>query len=205
MTFQDALQAFTSGLGLGFGLIIAIGAQNAYVLRQGLRREHVGLVITFCALSDAALIVAGVGGMGALTTRWAWITGIIRWAGAAFLAVYGLLALRRALRPTSLAPAHLSATSRSMALATVAALTWLNPHVYLDTLVLLGSVGSTYGSAKWIFAAGAATASAVWFSTLGMGAGRLAPQFARPNAWRVLDIVIATVMLVLAGALALSG
>ena len=203
VTAADSLHAFAAGFGLSFGLIVAIGAQNAYVLRQGLRREHVATVVAFCAVSDAALIVAGVGGMGVIITRFGWIAEVIRWAGAAFRAAYGLLALRRAIRPKRLAPADEKGPSRRMALVTIAALTWLNPHVYLDTLLLLGSVGATYGTSRWIYAIGAAVASVTWFSALGYGAGRLSPLFARPMAWRVLDMLIAAVMMTIAATLAI--
>lgn len=205
VTVPDAIHAFAAGFGISFGLIVAIGAQNAYVLRQGLRREHVAAVVTFCAVSDAALIVAGVGGMGAIITRFGWIAEIIRWAGAAFLATYGLLALRRALRPHHLSPTDGTGPSRRAALATIAALTWLNPHVYLDTLLLLGSVGATYERSRWIFALGAATASVTWFIALGYGAGRLSPLFSRPRAWKVLDLIIAAVMMTIAATLATGG
>lgn len=198
-----------AGLGLGLSLIVAIGAQNAFVLRQGLRREHVGAVVLICALSDAALIALGVGGAGVVFTAVPWLVEVIRWIGAAFLAVYGILAARRALRRPAAGAEGLRATTGSAtglgaAIATTLALTWLNPHVYLDTVLLLGSVGSTHGDTRWFFAAGAALGSILWFSGLGFGARLLAPLFARPIAWRILDGVIAVVMLALAVSLVVS-
>ncbi len=202
------LPAALSGLGLGLSLIIAIGAQNAFVLRQGLRREHVLLVVAICALSDLALIALGVGGAGLLFTAVPWLVEVVRWVGAAFLLVYGVLAARRAFRPSRLTASDEGSTSpRASTLAVAAtclALTWLNPHVYLDTVVLLGSVASTHGEWRWAFGAGAGLGSILWFSLLGFGARLLAPLFARPVAWRVLDAIIAVVMVTLAVMLAVS-
>jgi L-lysine exporter family protein LysE/ArgO len=201
-----ALIAVASGLALGMGLIVAIGAQNAFVLRQGLRLEHVAAVVAVCALSDLALIVAGVLGAGAALSRVPWLIPVVCLAGAAFLLCYGVLAGRRAMRPSALLPD--AAGTRAGLAATVGtclALTWLNPHVYLDTVVLLGSMASTYGEQRWQFAAGAGVGSAIWFTGLGYGARLLRPVFARPAAWRVLDGVIAVVMAVLAVSLAARG
>jgi len=194
------IPAALAGLGLGLSLIVAIGAQNAFVLRQGLRREHIVVVILICALSDAALIALGVAGAGWVFDRVPWLVDVVRWAGAVFLAVYGALAARRALRPTGLAVASGDATGASLlaVAGTTLALTWLNPHVYLDTVVLLGSVASTHGQWRWAFGAGAMLGSVLWFSALGFGARLLAPAFARPAAWRVLDGVIAVVMVAIA-------
>ncbi len=193
------ITAALAGLGLGFSLIVAIGAQNAFVLRQGLLREHVLVVVAICALSDIALITLGIAGAGAVFTAVPWLVDIVRWAGAAFLFVYGLLAARRAWKPGALKASAAASGSSLLAVAgTVLALTWLNPHVYLDTLVLLGSVGSTHGDNRWAFGAGAAIASVLWFTLLGFGARLLAPVFARPIAWRVLDGLIAVVMITLA-------
>lgn len=201
MTLASALSAALAGLGLGASLIIAIGAQNAFVLRQGLRREHVAIVIVICAASDVVLISLGVAGAGALFTALPWLVTVARIAGAAFLLLYAVLAARRALRPTpeSLTPDDAPPPPRATAIAlTCLALTWLNPHVYLDTVVLLGSIASTRGDGRWAFGAGAAVASVVWFTVLGVGARTLAPLFARPIAWRVLDGLVALVMLVVA-------
>ncbi|CAN5379455.1 LysE/ArgO family amino acid transporter [soil metagenome] len=194
------ITAALAGLGLGFSLIVAIGAQNAFVLRQGLLRQHVLVVVAICALSDIVLITLGIAGAGAVFTAVPWLVEVVRWAGAAFLFVYGLLAARRAWKPKALSAADPAAAPTSVwaVAGTVLALTWLNPHVYLDTLVLLGSVGSTHGDGRWAFGAGAAVASILWFTLLGFGARLLAPVFARPLAWRVLDGIIAVVMITLA-------
>ncbi|MPR00295.1 amino acid transporter [Modestobacter sp. I12A-02628] len=203
---SPALLAALSGLGLGLSLIVAIGAQNAFVLRQGLRLEHVAAVVGVCALSDAVLIAAGVAGAGALVTRAPGVVTVVCFAGAAFLLVYGLMAARRALRPAALLPdASGARTGLAATVTTALALTWLNPHVYLDTVVLLGSLASTHDGQRWWFGGGAALGSVLWFSGLGYGARLLRPVFARPAAWRVLDAVIAVVMVALAVSLAVRG
>lgn len=186
--------AAVSGFLLGLSLIVAIGAQNAFVLRQGIRREHVFAVCLTCALSDAILIAAGVGGMGWLAIRAPWIAPAMTWAGAAFLLVYGAMSFARALRPGALSPAGQGGGSLRAALLTCLALTWLNPHVWLDTVVLLGSVAARYPGDGVAFGAGAATASFVFFFALGYGARALAPVFARPAAWRALDLAVGAVM-----------
>lgn len=201
MTLAATLSAALAGLGLGASLIIAIGAQNAFVLRQGLRREHIGVVIVICAASDIVLIALGVAGAGALFTAVPWLVTVARIAGGAFLLLYAVLAARRALRPDpgSLQADETRRSPRAGAIAlTCLALTWLNPHVYLDTVVLLGSIASTHGDGRWAFGAGAAIASILWFTALGVGARTLAPLFARPVAWRVLDGLVAAVMVVVA-------
>lgn len=193
------LLATLAGLGFGLSLIVAIGAQNAFVLRQGLLRSRVGAVVAICALSDAALIAAGVAGIGVIVERVPLVLVIVRLAGAVFLAVYGVLAARRALRPAALtADARPGSGSLWTVMLTCLALTWLNPHVYLDTVLLLGSVANTHGDDRWWFALGAAAGSVLWFSALGYGARLLRPVFARPLAWRILDAAIAVVMLALA-------
>ncbi|MFD4421029.1 LysE/ArgO family amino acid transporter [Agromyces sp. NPDC058484] len=242
------VSSLLAGLGLGFSLIVAIGAQNLFVLRQGIRREHVFAVAAICALSDLALIIVGVSGVGAVLQAMPWLADVIRWAGAAFLVGYGLLAARRAIRgsesglvvddgervgrgapqarietpvPTAgvsirhsaatrpaegSAPATASAARRTAlaaAVLTCLALTWLNPHVYLDTVFLLGSVANTHGDARWAFAAGAGAASIAWFFGLAYGARLLGGLLAGPRAWRVLDAVIAVVMIVLGVSLVL--
>ena len=197
-----------SGFFLGLSLIIAIGAQNAFVLRQGLRREHVLAVVAICALSDLLLIALGIAGAGIVFEQLPWLVEVVRWVGAAFLVTYGALAARRAIRPSAQAlvsDQRVGGGTLIAAIATCLALTWLNPHVYLDTLVLLGSVGSTHGDARWAFGAGAGLASILWFATLGFGARMLGPLFARPLAWRILDAVIAVVMFAIAIALIWSG
>lgn len=189
------LAAAIEGFLLGAGLIIAIGAQNAFVLRQGLRREHVFTVATVCWLSDALLIVVGVAGVGELVKRspelLMWVTG----AGVLFLLAYGGLAFVRALRPGQLAAAADAPQSLAATLLTVLALTFLNPHVYLDTVVLIGGLSARHeGATAAAFAVGAALASVVWFYGLGFGARLLAPLLSRPAAWRILDLAIAAVM-----------
>ncbi|RKQ96994.1 L-lysine exporter family protein LysE/ArgO [Kushneria sinocarnis] len=189
------MHAFMAGFGLGLSLILAIGAQNAFVLRQGLRREHVLWICVVCALSDAVLILAGVFGFAALVERFGWLAMWLRYAGAAFLFCYGARSLwaaryrSAALLPGEAAPASLLAT-----LGLCLAMTWLNPHVYLDTVVLIGSVSTRYAQAQWPFALGTTLASVVFFFTLGYGASLLRPVFARPVAWRVLDGVIGLTM-----------
>ena len=191
---------FTQGFFLGLGLIVAIGAQNAFVLRQGLRREHVGAVVLFCALADAALITAGVFGMARALGDRPQLARALALAGAAFLAWYGWKAFQRMRRAGGLqAATGGGALGRRAALAQAAAFTLLNPHVYLDTVLLVGGLGAQQPAPlqPW-FAAGASTASLAWFSLLGVGARWLAPWFARPTAWRVLDGLIGVTMAVLA-------
>lgn len=191
------------GFATSLSLIVAIGAQNAFVLRQGIRNEHVLPVVILCAVSDLVLIMAGVAGVGALVTAHPQLLTVARYGGAAFLVGYGLLAARRAVRPTTLTPSDAGPASLKSVLLTCLALTFLNPHVYLDTVVLLGTLASQQGDARWRFGAGAATASLVWFFGLGFGARRLAGLFARPSTWRVLDGVIALTMIGLGVSLAL--
>jgi L-lysine exporter family protein LysE/ArgO len=193
------VSSYLAGLGLGLSLIVAIGAQNLFVLRQGIRREHVFEVAAVCALSDAVLIALGVGGLSAVTGALPWLVVVVRWAGAAFLIGYGLMAARRALRPsgpTVAADGPVATTRRAVLLACLA-FTWLNPHVYLDTVFLLGSVASTHGDARWLFALGAATGSFTWFFGLAYGARHLSRWLTGPTATRWLDGFVAAVMLVL--------
>lgn len=193
----------------GLGLIVAIGAQNAFVLRQGILGKHIGAVVAVCALSDAILIAAGVLGTGALIAVAPAAVVILRFVGAAFLVAYAVLAARRALRPQSLdssdTPSTDADTKRGLAavLTTVLALTWLNPHVYLD-IALIGSLASAQGSPlQWWFGAGAMLGSVLWFSSLGFGARFLRGFFARPTSWRILDGGIAVTMGALGAGLAL--
>jgi len=196
------MTSLLAGFAFGLSLIVAIGAQNAFVLRVGLSRRHVAAVMAVCALSDLVLIGAGVAGLGVVIDQHPTVLTIARIAGAAFLVGYAALALRRAARPTVLAVEdERPAVSLAGVVSTALALTWLNPHVYLDTVVLLGSVAAGYDDLRWWFGAGAMLGSIVWFTALGYGARLLTPLFARPNAWRVLDAVIALVMLVIAGSL----
>lgn len=198
------LPVYVHGLVLSLGLIVAIGAQNAFVLRQGLRREHVAPVVLFCALADALLIAAGVLGMAQALGERPAVARVLAGLGAVFLAGYGWQALRRARQAGSLrADAGGPALGRGAALAQAAAFTLLNPHVYLDTVLLVGSIGAQQPPAlRGWFIAGAASASALWFGSLGFGARWLAPWFARPSAWRLLDGLIGLTMWVLAALLA---
>ena len=187
-----------------FTLIAAIGAQNAFVLRQGIRREHVLPVVALCTVSDIVLISAGIAGVGALISAHPSALNIAKFGGALFLVGYGLLAARRAWRPSSLNPSHKAPARLIEVLVTCAALTFLNPHVYLDTVVLLGALANEHRDERWLFGVGAVTASAVWFFGLGLGARRLAGLFASPLTWRILDGLIAVMMLGLGVSLALS-
>jgi L-lysine exporter family protein LysE/ArgO len=195
------LAAAFSGFLTGLSLIVAIGAQNAFVLRRGLRRHHVLLVVAGCAGSDLALILAGVAGIATIVEQAPTVLVVVRWFGAAFLLGYGLLAARRAVRGGHLEAAADRQLSTRAVLATTLAFTWLNPHVYLDTVLLLGSLAGTHGApGRWWFAAGAGAASISWFTVLGFGARALTPVFRR-TAGRVLDAGIAVVMVTLAASL----
>ncbi|MER7718851.1 LysE/ArgO family amino acid transporter [Streptomyces flaveolus] len=194
----NALTAAAAGFGTGLSLIVAIGAQNAFVLRQGIRRDAVLAVVGICALSDAVLIALGVGGVGAVVVAWPDALTAVAWVGGAFLLCYGALAARRVFRPAGALRAEGGAAgSRRRAVLTCLALTWLNPHVYLDTVFLLGSVAADRGPLRWTFGLGAALASLCWFAALGFGARYLGRFLARPVAWRVLDGLVAATMIVL--------
>lgn len=190
--------AALAGFGFGLSLIVAIGAQNAYVLRQGLRKEHIFVIVAICAISDALLIAVGVAGLGAIIQQLDWLLLLIELVGGVFLCTYGIMAAKRAWKPEVLnTDTGGKAVSLKVAIGTALALTYLNPHVYLDTVLLLGSVAGTYEANRWWFAIGAMIGSVLWFSTLGFGARALAPVFQKPTAWRVLDAIIAIVMLTL--------
>ncbi len=192
-----------TGLIAGLTLIVAIGAQNAYVLRQGLRREHVGAVVVVCAVSDVVLIAAGVAGIGVVVERAPTAIEVVRWLGVAFLTVYGLMSLNRARRAEALQAAGNGTTSRAGVITRAAALTWINPHVYLDTVVLLGGLAATHGpEGRWWFGTGAAIGSLLWFTVLGYGARRAHRMLASPRAWQVLDVIIGLTMLAIAYSLA---
>lgn len=190
------LSVFFTGMTVGLSLIVAIGAQNAFVLRQGLRREHVFVVSLTCGLSDAILIAFGVAGFGKLIGLAPWIDPLMRYGGAVFLIWYGALSIRSALRSTESLTVETPAEPRSLTavLLTCLAFTWLNPHVYLDTVVLLGSVSTQFPGEGISFAAGAMSGSFLFFFALGYGATWLKPLFATPLAWRILEAVIALVM-----------
>lgn len=195
------IESAIAGFSLGLSLIMAIGAQNAFVLRQGLRREHVLPIVLTCAFSDALLIVAGVAGFGALIESIPALGQAMRWGGAAFLIVYGARAFLSAWRGGETLEAGKAAGSLRAALLTCLALTWLNPHVYLDTVVLLGSVSAQYVALP--FGVGAVIASFTFFTALGYGARLLAPVFVRPLSWRVLDVLVGLIMWVIAATLLL--
>ena len=199
------IAAALAGLGFGLSLIVAIGAQNAYVLRQGLRKEHVFVIVAICALSDALLIAVGVAGLGAIIQQLEWLLLLIELIGGGFLCTYGIMAAKRAWKPEVLnTDTGGKAVSLKVAAGTALALTYLNPHVYLDTVLLLGSVAGTYEANRWWFAAGAMLGSVLWFSALGFGARLLDPVFKKPAAWRVLDAIIAVVMFTLGASLLVS-
>ncbi|MFF0596951.1 LysE/ArgO family amino acid transporter [Streptomyces antibioticus] len=203
---STALAAAAAGFGTGLSLIVAIGAQNAFVLRQGVRRDAVLAVVGICALSDALLIALGVAGVGALVVAWPDALTVVGWIGGAFLLAYGVLAARRVLRPgtDALRTDGDPAGSRRRAVLTCLALTWLNPHVYLDTVFLLGSIAADRGPLRWTFGLGAAFASLCWFAALGFGARLLGRFLTRPAAWRVLDGLVAATMITL-GVLLITG
>ncbi|MES2255411.1 MAG: LysE/ArgO family amino acid transporter [Pseudomonadota bacterium] len=187
---------YVAGMTMGLSLIVAIGAQNAFVLRQGLRHEHVFAVCLACALSDAILIAAGVASFGQIITSVPWLDPAMRYGGAAFLFWYAVKSVRSALRSSDALLVNMSSERNSLGktLLTCLAFTWLNPHVYLDTVVLLGTISTQFKNAKTSFAAGAVTGSFLFFFSLGYGARWLRPLFAKPIAWRLLDGLIALVM-----------
>lgn len=200
------MQIFLAGFALSFSLILAIGAQNAFVLRQGLRREHVVLCVVICACSDAILIAFGVTSFGVLNAQMPWLGPVMRYGGALFLLIYGMISFRSALTSTQALDVEGQARSdwRKVA-ATLLAITWLNPHVYLDTVILLGSIAAQYGAQRSLFGAGAILGSFVFFILLGFGARLLAPLFARPKAWRWLDGLVGATMWLIALSLILNG
>lgn len=186
--------AFLPGLLAGLSLIIAIGAQNAFVIRQGLTKKHVLLVVAICALSDAVLIFLGIGGLGAIIQGLPWLLEVIRWFGVVYLAWFGMKSLRSAFNNQSLDASGEQSGTASKVVLTVLGFTWLNPHVYLDTVILLGSIGNQFGDGKWIFATGASVASVLWFSAIGFGAKAASGVMRKPSFWKALDILIAVVM-----------
>ena len=190
-----------TGFGTGLGLIVAIGAQNAWVLRQGVRREHIGLVIAICALSDLVLIAVGTGAIRIVTGMAPWVLEVLRWGGVIYLVAFALTSFRSALRPGALEQS--AARPAASVAATTLALTWLNPHVYLDTVLMLGTVTNNFGSARWWAAAGAGAASVLWFAGLGLGARALSGPLSSPRTWRVADVLVGCVMLGVAAHLAL--
>ncbi|XPP27229.1 MAG: L-lysine exporter [Leucobacter sp.] len=194
------------GFGSGLSLIVAIGAQNAFVLQQGIRRQHVLAVVLICGLTDALLELLGVAGIGFVIERAPILLEVIRWGGVAFLLWYAWSAARRALRPEALIAAEGSTASLRKTVLACLAITYLNPHVYLDTMVLMGSIGNAQGDPeRWWFLLGGMVASLVWFTVLGYGARVLTRFFATPRAWQVLDWCVAAVMLIIAARLVFGG
>ncbi|WP_210164412.1 LysE/ArgO family amino acid transporter [Allorhizobium undicola] len=193
------MHAFFPGFFLGMSLIAAIGAQNAFVLRQGLQRQHVFAVCLTCAASDTILVTVGVAGFGFLVTAVPWLETVMTLGGAVFLALYAVKSFWAALSDSSsLRPSEMKIASLPGTIAAALAFTWLNPHVYLDTVVLLGSISTNYGDDRFLFAVGAITASFVFFFSLGWGARLLTPMFSSPRSWRILEFVIGLVMSALA-------
>ncbi|KAA0023414.1 LysE/ArgO family amino acid transporter [Antrihabitans cavernicola] len=193
------MTALLAGLLTGLSLIVAIGAQNAYVLRQGLSRNHIGVVVAICTFADAVLIMAGVSGVGAIIECNSTALSVLVWIGATYLVGFGLLSLWRARKPQSLRPAPENGRGRAAVIAATLALTFLNPHVYLDTVLMLGSIANQYGAqGRWWFGGGAVAGSVIWFTGLGYGARAAADVVARPLTWGILDTVIGIVMILLA-------
>lgn len=188
----------------GLSLIVAIGAQNAFVLRQGLLRKHVLVMVLICAISDATLIALGVLGLGALISALPWLLEVIRWVGVAFLVWYGSTSLRRFMKNESLKAAESGSGNLKQTVLTTLALTFLNPHVYLDTVIFIGGIANQFGDQKWFFAIGAVTASFIWFFSLGFGASKASVLVSKPAFWKILDVFIAAVMYSLAITLAVA-
>jgi L-lysine exporter family protein LysE/ArgO len=198
------MQTVLAGFLTGLSLIVAIGAQNAFVLRQGLLRKHVLPIVLICAISDAALIVIGVLGLGTLISLLPWLLEVIRWVGVAFLVWYGSTSLRRFMKNESLKAAEAGSGNLKQTVLTVLALTYLNPHVYLDTVIFIGGIANQFQEDKWFFVMGAVTASFVWFFSLGFGAKKASVLVSKPTFWKILDIFIAAVMFSLAITLAVA-
>lgn len=196
------MTALLAGLLTGLSLIVAIGAQNAYVLRMGLLRQHVGLIVLICVASDIALISAGTAGVGTVVARASVVLSILRWIGVTYLAYFALSSWRRAFKDESLAAATKAPGSTKQAVVTVLALTFLNPHVYIDTVLLLGSISNQYGDARWYFVLGASLGSLLWFTSLGYGARLMSAWMAHPRTWRILDVTIGVVIAIVAWRLA---
>ena len=198
------MNAVIPGLLTGLSLIVAIGAQNAFVLRQGLLKKHVLVMVLICAISDATLIILGVFGLGALIAALPWLLEVIRWVGVAFLVWYGSTSLRRFMKNESLKAAESGSGNLKQTVLTTLALTFLNPHVYLDTVIFIGGIANQFGDQKWSFALGAVTASFVWFFSLGFGASKASVLVSKPAFWKILDVFIAAVMYSLAITLAVA-
>ena len=199
------MNALLTGFLASLSLIIAIGAQNAFVIRQGLSRNHILAVVLICAASDMSLIFLGTAGLGTIVKALPWLIPVMRWFGVCYLVWFGLNTLKNMFRND-----HLDAggTSKQLtlgkAVVTTLMLTWLNPHVYLDTLVFLGTLANQFGDARWLFASGAAVASWVWFTGIGFGASRASKFMSKPIFWKILDGTIAVIMFSIAGVLAIA-
>ena len=194
--------AFLPGFFTGLSLIIAIGAQNAFVIRQGLTRRHVFTVVAICSLIDASLIALGIGGLGAAIQGLPWLLEVIRWFGVAYLTWFGIKSAISATKSQTLDPSGVESKSVGKVIATVVTLSLLNPHVYLDTVIFVGGVGNTFGDNRWYFAFGAMLASLIWFTSIGYGAKAASRFMSKPIFWKVLDAVIAVIMFALAVTLA---
>jgi L-lysine exporter family protein LysE/ArgO len=194
--------AFLPGFFTGLSLIIAIGAQNAFVIRQGLTKRYVFTVVAICTIIDAALIALGIGGLGAAISGLPWLLEIIRWFGVAYLTWFGIKSVISATKTQTLDPTGVESKSATKVITTVLAMSLLNPHVYLDTVIFVGGVGNTFGENRWFFAYGAMLASLVWFTGIGYGAKAASRFMSRPIFWKVLDGVIAAIMFTLAVTLA---
>lgn len=194
--------AFLPGLLTGLSLIIAIGAQNAFVIRQGLTRKYVLMVVLVCIISDWALMAAGVAGLGALILQVAWLLEVLRWFGVGYLLWFAYGSIRSAFKNDALKVEDNHSGTRKQVLLSVLAITWLNPHVYLDTVILVGSIANTFGANAWFFGLGAMAGSLVWFFALGYSAKAMSGLMSKPLFWKVLDLVIAAVMVTIAGMLA---
>lgn len=198
------MQVVLTGFLTGLSLIVAIGAQNAFVLRQGLLKKHVLVIVLICAISDATLITLGVLGLGALISALPWLLEVIRWVGVAFLVWYGSTSLKRFMKNESLKAAETGSGALKQTVLTTLALTFLNPHVYLDTVIFIGGIANQFGDQKWFFVLGAVTASFIWFFSLGFGASKASVLMSKPGFWKILDIFIAAVMYSLAITLAVA-
>jgi len=198
------MTAILPGFLTGLSLIVAIGAQNAFVLRQGLLRKHVLVMVLICAISDATLIILGVLGLGALISALPWLLEVIRWVGVAFLIWYGSTSLKRFMKNESLKAAEAGSGNLKQTVLTTLALTFLNPHVYLDTVIFIGGIANQFGDQKWMFVIGAVTASFIWFFSLGFGASKASVVMSKPAFWKILDVFIAAVMFSLAITLAVA-
>lgn len=201
---MKVVEIFLAGLGVGLSLIVAIGAQNAYVMRQGIRREGVLTVVLICILSDVLLIGLGTAGMGAFIGEHERVLLLVTWAGVAYLVWFAIRAFRSAASPGALRVED-AAPSRGTVSGTTLAMTYLNPQVYLDTVVMLGSIAARYGGARWVFASGAVSASVVWFIGLGAAAAALAGPLGKPRTWRIIDVGVGAIVLLVAVRMAVSG